>query len=82
MSNDRLATRQNTKKGDVVYLIRHHNIREYWEVLSENLQEERITIKKVRGNGAFGHLEGATSYTSFVGRWFHSTKKRYARELE
>lgn len=82
MSKDKLATRENTKKGDVIYLIRDSGIREYWEVLSENLQEPRVRLKKVKGRGACGHAEGSTSYTSFVHRWYHSIKKRYARELE
>ena len=82
MSSDRGATRQNTKKGDVIYIIRDSGIREYWEVLSENLQEPRVDLKKVRGKGVFGHLEGSISHTYFNSIWFHSIKKRYVTELE
>lgn len=82
MSNNKRATRENTKKGDVIYFIDSKGIYNYWEVLSENLQDPRVKLKKVKGNGGYGHREGEVSYTTFSGTWFHSIKKRYARELE
>lgn len=83
MSNNKLATRKNTKKGDVIYFIDSRNgIYNYWEVLSENLQDPHVKLKKVMGNGSYGHREGEVSYTTFSNRWLHSIKKRYARELE